>query len=102
MDGLWSEWAKQGPMVLGLIFVILYLVKREGRTDRKMDGAMKKCEDREAGLVERLQSLEDRQYKDSRELIKTCSTVIETNCRTFEQLTKNDTDKFRAIDKPSK
>ncbi len=97
-----SKWIEQGPMVCSLIIALMYFYRREIRMERKIDNQQKKCEDREERLVERLQILEDKRDADSRALLQTCTNVIQTNCRTFEQLTKIETDKFPSVDPGAK
>lgn len=81
---------EQGPMVAAMAVAVLYFYRREVRTDNKVDGYMKKCEEREAALAGRLQIVEDRLYVDGQNMLKTCSDVI-------ERLTKSETDRHRAI-----
>lgn len=103
----WGKWVEQGPMVAALLVAVLYFYKREKRSESAIDRAMKKCEEREARLEDKITGHEKQfnehvkqQDGEKTTLLHTCMRIMETNCDTFRQLTqatKDETDRFRAI-----
>lgn len=75
------------------------------RDDRNRDDAVtreaaaaKICADEAAALRGRVQQVEDRQYNIFSEILKATSEALNTNANAFEKLTKNETDRFRALE----
>jgi hypothetical protein len=103
----WSKWIEQGPMVAALMVAVLYFYRREKRSEASIDRAMKKCEERESRLEQKISSHESelkkhvaQQGEEKATLLRACMRIMETNGETFRQLTqatKDETDKFHAV-----
>jgi hypothetical protein len=100
-----TQWVNSIGVVGVLIAVIWYFYKRDQRNDRLLADATKKCEEREKRLEEKYDKLEThmqehikQQHEETSGMLQNCMRIMDTNSKTFEQLTKNDTDRFRALD----
>lgn len=89
---------------LGVAGVLIWwFAKRDDRNRDQAEAreieAKKHCDAERESLVSRIQQVEDRQYKDHADIIRSAIDALRTNARAFEYWSKVETDKFPALDK---
>lgn len=99
-----SQLAQYGVAGLMLgVFVVLHfksLKRSEGREEQmnnQLSANRKECREDAAGLVTRIQTLENRQHEDTVRIARTCAEALRMNAEAYKKSVEAVTDRLPAI-----